>query len=254
MPSSPTHPPEVAGEESPLPVNTAIFPENRRGGLLLVGINHGYNKTDEKLDEEGFDRLDTFKSFFSDERVQNHLFRKAVKKWFGLWGYELQGDWRLAQPFDRSLVHTNWLQSASRNVDGVNVRRACINDADEFLRTCDELRPGLIIFFSQQLMWAFLSGELRPKVEGIFGPAEGGTEWHREDMPDVTPFRVGFQRFRDLRTVSLPHPTGARGITDKYIVALKGKMRCEIDAWWERHWSSFGAEMRSVRLTAFRKT
>lgn len=47
-----------------LPVHTLIGHENREGGLLLCGLNHGYSKEDERQDAAGIDRSDPNKSFF----------------------------------------------------------------------------------------------------------------------------------------------------------------------------------------------
>lgn len=233
--------PEVRGEQTTLPVNNALFPENRQHGLLLCGINHGESLEDQRKDAAGIDRSNPFKSFFSDSRVEDHDFRNAIVKWFRLWGYHLQADWQLAQAFDRSLVHTNWIQSASRDTRGMNVRKACIEDARGFLPTCEVLRPGLIFFFSQQLTWAFTSHELRARVEAIFGPSQGPTEWIQEQVPDCVRFRVGFHRYRDLQVVSLPHCTGAR-VADKYVEALEPRMRGVVEMWWAEHWRRLQAD------------
>lgn len=229
--------PEVPGEQPVLPLNTALYPENRKHGLLLCGINHGYNKRDEELDARNVDRLDKFKSFFSDGRVQQHDFRNAIVKWFGLWGYHLQSDWQLAQSFERSLVHMNWIQSASHDAGELpkGVRASCVDDADSFLHTCEELRPGLILFFSQELLWAFLSMNLRPRIEKIFGRALGSPRAVQADVPGVTRFNVRFQKFEHLTAISLPHATGAWGVADAYIEALEPYVRPEIEAWWEEH-------------------
>lgn len=228
-----------------LPIETALFPENRLGGLLLCGINDGLTSAEAHQDAAGIDRSAPFRSFFSDERVQDTRFRNTIVKWFSHWGYHLQGDWRLAQGLDRALVHTNWLMSATNNVGGIDVRRACIDDPHPFLNLCEELRPGLIIFFSKQLMSAFTSGELRPRVEVLFGASQGDTDWFQADVPNVKAFKVGIHRFEQLTTISLPHPTGSRGISDDYIEALMPRLRKEINAWWEPHWSQVSSH--SVR-------
>lgn len=236
--------PEQRGEQTLLPVNNALFPENRKHGLLLCGINHGYNKRDAELDAQNIDRSNPFKSFFSDRRVEDHDFRNAVLKWFGFWGYHLQPDWQLAQAFERSLVHTNWIQSATPNAAGLpkGVRRSCVDDAESFLNTCEELRPGLILFFSQELLYAFLSSELRPRVEALFGPVVGHTKRVQADVPGVTRFNVRFQKFERLTAVSLPHATGARGVADAYIQALEPHVRPEIEAWWAEHGRHLGLQ------------
>ena len=51
-----------------LPVHTLIGRENREGGLLLCGLNHGYSKEDERQDAAGINRADPHKSFFRTVR------------------------------------------------------------------------------------------------------------------------------------------------------------------------------------------
>ena len=57
-----------------LPVHSLIGPENRDGGLLLCGLNHGYSKNDELRDVAGINRADPHKSFFSDGEVNDYPF------------------------------------------------------------------------------------------------------------------------------------------------------------------------------------
>ena len=103
-----------------LPVHTLIGHENREGGLLLCGLNHGYSKEDERQDAAGIDRSDPNKSFFSDGKVNDYPFRNRIVSWFSLWGYELARSKEKAGDFERSIVQTNWLQTCSNNMHGIN--------------------------------------------------------------------------------------------------------------------------------------
>ena len=134
-----------------LPVHTLIFDENKDGGLLLCGLNHGYSKEDERLDTSGVDRSDSHKSFFSDSEVNDYPFRNRIVSWFSLWGYELARVKEKAGSLERSILQTNWLQTCSNNMDGVNIEEACIDDSESFLHTCATLKPGIILFFGQKL-------------------------------------------------------------------------------------------------------
>lgn len=214
-------------------VNTLIGRENRKGGLLVCGINHGWSKEDQRKDEEGLDRSDPFRSFFSDRRVENHSFRNAVVKWFGLLGHPLQMDWRQAGAFERSIVHTNWLPTCSSSIDYGKLEADCIRNAHAFLHTCQRLAPALVVFFSGKLMDAFNSRELRPRVEELFGAPEDKVRWIQKELPGR--FYVGVRRFERMTAISLPHATGAQGVSDEYIAGLKPDLSPLIQQWWEQH-------------------
>ncbi|MDQ7968573.1 MAG: DNA translocase FtsK [Oxalicibacterium faecigallinarum] len=220
-----------------LPIHTALFDENRRGSLLLCGINHGYSKQDEALDVSGFDRTDSHKSFFSDKEVNDYRMRNRIAAWFRLWGYPLQAEKESAGAFERSIIQTNWLQSVTNNVRDMNVRAACIAEADSFLTTCKVLKPRVIIFFSKELLWAFTSGELAEQVKDVFGEPTGGVSWIQEqvllDGKPLKAFKVGIVKYENLTVISLPHPTGAQGLSDAYIAALAPTVGAVIADWWK---------------------
>jgi hypothetical protein len=215
-----------------LMVHTRIYPENANGGLLLCGVNHGYSKVDGRLDAAGTDRSDKYKSFFSDGAVNDYPFRNNVAKWLGMWGLPLRRE--DGGPLERSIVQTNWLQTCTSNVADLSVGQECIKDPDSFLAACEQLRPRLILFFSKELLGAFTSPQLRPRVQAIFGEVEGQTEWIEKPVEGAITFKIGRQRFARTIAISLPHATGARGITDSFIQA-QDAVSAELAAWWAEH-------------------
>lgn len=222
-----------------LSVHTLIGHENSEGGLLLCGLNHGYSKEDERQDAAGIDRSDSSKSFFSDGEVNNYPFRNRIVSWFSLWGFDLAGRSEIAGAFERSLIQTNWLQSCSNNMDGINTQQACIEDNESFILTCETLKPEIIFFFGRELYFAFSSPALREKVEPIFGARLGETGWLQKDVyfngKPRRRLRFGFQQYEKLTVVVLPHATGAQGVASDYIEAFKPEMAGVIKAWWVRH-------------------
>lgn len=222
-----------------LPVHTLIGHENKEGGLLLCGLNHGYSKEDERQDAAGIDRSDPRKSFFSDGEVNDYPFRNRIVSWFSLWGFELAGRGEIAGTFERSLIQTNWLQSCSNNMNGINTQQACIEDNESFILTCETLKPELIFFFGRELFGAFASPALREKVEPIVGARVGETRWLQKDVffndKPRRRLRFGFQQYEKLTVVVLPHATGAQGVASDYIEAFKPEMTEVIKTWWVRH-------------------
>lgn len=217
-----------------LPVHTRIFADNASGGLLLCGINHGYTKEDERLDSQGVDRSDPFKSFFSDKRVNDYRLRNNIVKWFELWGFPLQTEHARAGMLERSIVQTNWLQTCTSDARGFSVQRECVANADSFLATCEQLKPRLMLLFSKELLWALSSSALRPRVQAIFGQAVGPVEWVEKPVPNAKCFKIGRLRFERGTVLSLPHASGAQGITDAFIGAQEA-VKAEIATWWEAH-------------------
>jgi ribosomal protein S25 len=222
-----------------LPVHTLITDENKEGGLLLCGLNHGYSKEDERQDAAGVDRSDSHKSFFSDVNVNGYKFRNRIVTWFSLWGHPLVRLPEDAGPFERSIHQTNWLQTCSNNVKDLNIEDECIEDSDSFLQTCAILKPRVLFFFGKDLMWAFSSKRLSDKVESIFGEKIGKISWHQKDIYSngklCRRLRFGFLHYERLTVVVLPHATGAQGVSDDYIESFKPEMSAVIDTWWERH-------------------
>lgn len=222
-----------------LPIHTLIGHENREGGLLLCGLNHGYSKEDERQDAAGIDRSDPKKSFFSDGEVNDYPFRNRIVSWFSLWGYELARSEEKAGAFERSIVQTNWLQTCSNNMRGINTQQLCISDNESFIQTCATLKPRVIFFFGRELLWAFTSPTLSTKVEPIFGTRKGEVRWLQKDVyfngKPRRRLRFGFQQYEKLTVVALPHATGAQGVADDYIEAFKPEMSEAIGVWWERH-------------------
>lgn len=222
-----------------LPVHTLIGRENVEGSLLLCGQNHGYSKEDERQDAASIDRSDPRKSFFSDGEVNDYPFRNRIVSWFSLWGYELARNTEKAGAFERSIVQTNWLQTCSNNMRGINTQQACIEDNESFLQTCAALKPNLIFFFGRELFWAFTSPALNIKVESIFGLRKGEVRWLQKDVyfngKPRRRFRFGFQKYERATVVVLPHATGAQGVACDYIEAFKPEMAEVIEAWWAKH-------------------
>ncbi|GAC1605456.1 MAG: hypothetical protein NVS3B3_03370 [Aquirhabdus sp.] len=239
-----TNPPMNDSAMDALPVNSLICKENRNGGLMLCGINHGYTKQDELLDAAGIDRSDSHRSFFSDKSVNDYRMRNRIVEWFRLWGYSLASTKETAAAFEKSIIQTNWLQSCTNNVKKLNIRAACIADCESFLHTCDTLTPKVLVFFSKELLLAFTSQELSARVQAIFGVQVKDTQWLQssviENGKSLKAFKVGIIEYERLKIVSLPHPTGSKGLADSYIAAFRPQIAEIIDPWWGHHQQKLG--------------
>lgn len=217
-------------------VRTLIINENKCGSLMLCGLNHGWGKKDEQHKAEGTNRMDKYKSFFSDKAVNKSDFRDKIVKWFDLWGYPLENT--DAGVFEKSITQTNWLQSASSGMKD-NEEKTFIDSSDDFINTCSELKPKLILFFGQELIKAFTSEQMSDKVEDIFGKKQGKCHPQQKDVvhngKNRIRFTFFFQSYENLEIVAMPHATGAIGVADDYIKSFKPEMKEIIDSWWCNH-------------------
>jgi len=236
-----------------LPVHTLIGEENKNGGLLLVGLNHGYSKEDERQDNAGVDRSGECKSFFSDKAVNDYPFRNNIVKWFSLWGYNLAENAADADAFEKSIIQTNWLQTCSNNMDGINKQQACIDGSRSFIETCQALKPRLMFLFSQELLWAFNSPQLSEHLQDVFGERVGNAVCKQKDVifngKPRRRLKFCFQSYENLEIVSMPHATGAHGVADDYIEAFKPEMREIIESWWKTHQKQLTNHARTGKST-----
>jgi len=221
-----------------LPIHTKLFEANSKGSLLICGAEHGYSKRDLKQDSMGIDRINERRSFFSDSSVNNYPFRNTIVNWFKLWGYSLSNNLDTVTEFDKSIVQCNWLQTSANNMKGRNTAREYIDASSDFLLICKELKPSLIIFISTKLHEAFSSDDLSGQVEDIFGKRISSLEFKQNEVKNpltgknYIKFKIGFQKYEKVDIISLPHATGAQGLSHEYISSFKDDIRQIIDAWW----------------------
>lgn len=220
-------------------IHTLIGPENKQGGLLICGINHGYTIEDERKDNAGIDRSDEHKSFFSDMEVNDYPFRNRIATSFELWGHKLHSDKQFAGMFEKSLIQTNWLNTVSRDFRNADCRKTCIEDHSDFIEVCTLLRPKLIFFFGSGLLPAFTSNELKEKINPIFGEKIEETKWLQKDVvfegTKRRRFKFGFQKYEGVTIISCPHATGSQGLANDYIAAFKPEISQIIGSWWQTH-------------------
>ncbi len=205
-------------------VITADYPENLSGGFMICGINFGISKEEENQLSAGITPMLDARSFFSDDTVNNTVFRKRILKWLNSWGIKLESTIDKVGVLERSFFQTNWLDTQTKSVtsDGVINRRYLIDEAESFLSLLENRKPSVIFFFGSKLIEALNDLSIRDRVLSILGSRSGNAKIHTADLSDYSgrKFKMFTQKFGETQIICLPHPN-ARGITDEYVRALK---------------------------------
>lgn len=215
-------------------IDTKIFPENRKNGLMICGINFGYSAQDKKNDEdEGYSSPEKIPSFFSDGAENNTDFRNGVLTWFDLWGVSLSRNEAAPGSMERSILQTNWLPTQSNRAGKQYETKFLVENSGHFLRACTEFQPRLIFLFGKLLIEAFNSSDMRVMVEGIFGERCGAARFVQKSVNASTKRTFVFQKHRDVTVVCMPHVTGGWGLSHECVGAFRDEMKDVIDVWWQ---------------------
>lgn len=213
------------------PVLTKDFPENKKHGLMICGINFGYSVDDQMLDERGFSQSPEEMSYFSDIAVNQSQFRNRILRAFSLWGVPLETDTDKVSAFERSIFQTNWLDTQTNDAEGIELKKL-VESSDKILKLIAERQPRLILFFGRQLIEAFNDVSLRAKVQASLGARSGNGHILKLPNPNGKKvFEVVFQSFGDTQIICFPHITGAQGLSDDYIARFSDSIGGAIMKW-----------------------
>lgn len=213
------------------PVLTKDFPENKKHGLMICGINFGYSVEDQMLDERGFSQQPEEMSYFSDIAVNQSQFRNRILRAFSLWGVSLETDTDKVSAFERSIFQTNWLDTQTNDAEGIGCKKL-VESSDGILHVITDRQPRLILFFGRQLIEAFNDVSLREKVQASLGARSGNG--HILKLPNSNGkkvFEVVFQSFGDTQVICFPHITGVQGLSDDYITRYSDSIGGAILKW-----------------------
>jgi hypothetical protein len=87
---------------------------------------------------------------------------------------------------------------------------------ENFLFHIAELDPALIIFMGSVMIDILQQLPVKPRFMDIVGPETSPLRKEQKDFARRR-FYVGFQEYQRCSVVSLPHPSGSRGLSDNYI-------------------------------------
>jgi len=205
------------------PVMTASFPENLDGGIMICGYNFGYSSEDEKNDQLGLTVDAETPSFFSDRTRNDTRFRNRLLTWLESWGKVLQVDTDKIGSFERSFFQTNWLDSQSSTIseDGISINKL-VDGSEGILSLIESRRPRVILFTGSLMIEALNDIRIRKQVEALLGARPGNAiVHHSETATPGTKFKVLIQEFPKATVISIPHVTGAMGVSDEYMAGFR---------------------------------
>lgn len=206
-------------------VVTKDYPENLHGGVMACGIDFGFSKADEEDEAQSASVQVELKSFFSDVSVRkSDKFRQRVLSWLALWGAGLNSELDKVTSNERSYFQTNWLDEQNRSNDGpVGL---LVNNCNGILELIEDRKPRLIIFCGANLIEALNDVSIRERVEVILGKRPGNAfAYQRPPINGGKQFKVLVQKWPNTTVVSIPHPTGTRGVQDTYMAQFEDVLR-----------------------------
>jgi hypothetical protein len=198
--------------ELKLNVATKTYAENQQHGLMICGINWGGDPANSSSVDPP--------SFFSNEAVNRYPYRGRLLSWFSLFGHPLITKEGHEGAFERSIVQTNWLDSQSPNMDNKSLYTECLSQWENLEFHIRTLEPLLIIFLSVSLLETLNSSAILEKARAILCHESDMLITSKEVFVDgkrLKRFRLGFQTFGETQIIALPHPTGSKGLNNKYI-------------------------------------
>lgn len=208
-------------------VATGIFKGfNDNQGIMLCGYEWGGDEEEQDTDEitstQGVG-LENLGVIFSNKAphygvaAESWPYDRRIRNWFKIWGHELDRN-DTGGPFEKCILQTNWCDTQARNMHNQNYSDKLLDASQvkNFLSHVQFFKPRLILFFGSSMI-NFLNSEIvLGKFCEIMGPVTENINFPIKPF-DGKKFKVGFQSFQNCDIVSLPHPSGSRGLSDDYI-------------------------------------
>lgn len=205
-------------------VATGIFNGfNNKQGIMLCGYEWGGNNadsTDSSLDASKVSNLGvTFsnKVPFYGKEAESWPYDKKIMAWFKLWGHELSRN-DVGGDFEKCLLQTNWCDTQASNMNGINYQSKLLasDQVDNFIEHVRHFEPRILIFFGSSMGRFLNDSKVLPRFLEIVGKEVEKFKFQK--MPySGKRFNVGFQSFECCNVISLPHPSGSRGLSTEYI-------------------------------------
>lgn len=206
-----------------LNLGNSIFPGlNDKSGLMICGYEWGLSKRDaEKIETSPLKRANTPHTFANKSLEYGPIaetwpYDKKIVEWFGLWGHPLNRK-ELGGDFEKSLIQTNWCDTENNRMESNYLTKLLApENVENFLFHLEELKPKLILFMGSSLMKALQHPSTKPKVIKIIGQTTYPLK-EIQKQHTGTRFKISIESFESCTIISLPHPTGSRGLSYDYI-------------------------------------
>lgn len=212
-------------------VGNSIFPGfNDKNGVMLCGYEFGYSKHDQYLEKNHKDEIEKKKSeintFYGKSKIYDSPYDLRIIKWFGFFGHPLGID-DGSSPFDKSLLQTNWCDGQGTYVSDY-AKFLSKENSENFLSIVGTFLPCVLIFLGAKQIHYLQTPAIMSRFIGIFGNEISPLEVKKKQYHGRK-FNIAFQTFERVRVISLPHPSGTRGLSDDYIKLFAPEIKRILD-------------------------
>lgn len=205
--------------EEKLNVGNSIFPGfNDKNGIMICGYEYGQpntsiqpNHEEERRIKEAASKINTF---FDKTSIYKSPYDRRICKWFEIFGHPL-GEDEGKSDFDKTILQTNWCDSQDNYVSDYQKFLAKEN-IDNFITHVEEYEPKVIFFMGSKLIKYLQNENVIKEFSSIFGEKISTPTTPNKEYSGKK-FKISFQEFEKTTIISLPHPSGSRGLKDEYI-------------------------------------
>jgi hypothetical protein len=224
---------KIAYNETLYNVGNSIFPGfNDKNGVMLCGYEFGYNKHDQYLEENYKNEIEKkrleINTFYEKSKIYDSPYDLRIIKWFGFFGHPLGVD-DGRSPFDKCLLQTNWCDSQNTYVSDY-AKFLSKENSENFLGIVEAFLPRVLIFMGAKQIHYLQTPALMNRFTGIFG-AEISPLDVKQKQFHGRKFKIAFQIFERISVISLPHPSGTRGLSDDYIKLFVPEVKDVLDSY-----------------------
>lgn len=197
---------------------------------MICGYEAGHSKIDQKNEEKGiiksFD-LDAGCTFANKELCYGAdaklwPYDRNIIHWFELWGHPLNR--RNPGKFEKSIVQTNWSITQNQKIDNDGYKNIFTeNTIKDFISLIEYFKPRILLLMGARLIHVLQNREIHSRFVDIMGECIKGPLAIQKEFPGRR-FRVWFQSFDQCEVVCLPHPSGSRGLSPRYMELFKSEI------------------------------
>ena len=195
---------------------------NDQEGIMLCGYESGHSKEDQENEKNGTaepmneEAECTFatKYLMHGDKAKKWKYDNRIKKWFAeIFNHPLNES--EFTDFDKCIVQTNWCNTQGNKIEEdkyIKLRQP--EQVENFLNHIKELKPKVIFFLGSAMIEVLQEDAIKPRFMDIMGKETRKLSYPKRDGAN---FKVGFQSFEKCEIISLPHPSGTRGLSDNDI-------------------------------------
>ncbi len=212
-------------------VGNSIFPGfNDKEGLIICGYEWGYSTYDQYLEKNHKDEIEKKKSenntFYSKSKIYDSPYDLRIIKWFSYFGHPLGIDNGFSS-FDKCLLQTNWCDDQGTYVNDY-AKFLSEENSGNFLNIMQAFRPRVLVFMGSKQIHYLQTPTIKNRFSEIFG-AEVFPLVIKSKPFVGRKFKIAFQAFEHVSVISLPHPSGTRGLSDDYIKLFAPEIKEVLD-------------------------